>query len=340
MRLAFFRIFAHQKTAFSANPGSFSKRRGISKIIINIIKMQKTAPALLVLAAGMGSRYGGMKQLDRIGPSGETIMDYSVYDAIQSGFGKVVFVIRKSFEKAFREQVADKLRGKIEVEIAFQELSGLPGNFRCPDERKKPWGTGHAIWVAKDLIRENFAVINADDFYGREAISLMGNHLLSQTPYERGKYSMVGYRLENTLSEHGHVSRGVCRVNHQGMLLNVEEFKALEKDSSGTILSNGQPTKLTADEVVSMNFWGFSPDIFTHLEEKLKKFLATQINSEKGEFFIPMVVDELIRENRAKVKVLPSKSRWFGVTYKKDKEKAELTLRQMISRGIYPARLW
>jgi len=298
------------------------------------------APALLVLAAGMGSRYGGMKQLDRIGPSGETIMDYSVYDAIRSGFGKVVFVIRKSFEEAFREQVADKLKGKIPVEIAFQELSDLPGGYLCPRERDKPWGTGHAIWVAKGLIRENFAVINADDFYGREAISLMGEHLLSQNPGEKGKYSMVGYRLDNTLSEHGHVSRGVCQVDQQGMLLNVEEFKALEKVSGGTILSNGTPTQLTTDEVVSMNFWGFSPDIFIHLEEKMTDFLATGIDSEKGEFYIPMVVDELIREGKASVRVLPSKSRWFGVTYKKDKEKAVTLLRQLINQGIYPESLW
>ncbi len=298
------------------------------------------APALLVLAAGMGSRYGGMKQLDRIGPSGETIMDYSVYDAIRSGFGKVVFVIRKSFEEAFREQVADKLKGKIPVEIAFQELSDLPGGYLCPREREKPWGTGHAIWVAKDLIRENFAVINADDFYGREAISLMGRHLLSQSPLEKGKYSMVGYRLDNTLSEHGHVSRGVCQVDKQGMLLNVEEFKALEKAPGGNILSNGSPTHLTTDEVVSMNFWGFGPDIFIHLEEKMKDFLATGIDSEKGEFFIPMVVDELIREGKARVRVLPSKSRWFGVTYKKDKDKAVKMLRQLINQGIYPERLW
>ncbi len=298
------------------------------------------APALLILAAGMGSRYGGMKQLDRIGPSGETIMDYSVYDAIRSGFGKVVFVIRKSFEKAFREQVADKLKGKIKVEIAFQELSDLPNGYRCPDGREKPWGTGHAIWVARDLIRENFAVINADDFYGRGAISLMADHLLSQKPGEKGKYSMVGYRLENTLSDHGHVSRGVCQVDPRGMLLNVEEFKALEQDSNGFIISNGQKPQLTRDEVVSMNFWGFGPDVFPHLEEKMMDFLATRIETEKGEFFIPMVVDELIRENKAEVRVLPSQSQWFGVTYKQDKEKAADALREMISRGMYPARLW
>lgn len=294
----------------------------------------------MILAAGMGSRYGGMKQLDRIGPSGETIMDYSVYDAIRSGFGKVVFVIRKSFEEAFRTQIADKLKDKVQVEIAFQELADLPGGYHCPDNREKPWGTGHAIWVARDLIGENFAVINADDFYGRGAISLMADQLLSQKPDEKGKYSMVGYRLENTLSDHGHVSRGVCRVSPRGMLSKVEEYKALGKDSRGNILSNGQKTQLTPDEVVSMNFWGFGPDIFARLEEKMKEFLATRIDTEKGEFFIPMVVDELIRENRAEVQVLPSQSRWFGVTYKQDKEKAVEALREMIGRGIYPSRLW
>lgn len=297
-------------------------------------------PTLLILAAGMGSRYGGMKQLDRVGPSGETIMDYSVYDAIRAGFGKVVFVIRKGFEKEFQEQVVQPILPYIDVELAFQETESLPDDFVCPENRTKPWGTGHAVWVTRNQIAEPFAVINADDFYGREAFVTIASFLQACSPKEHGKYAMCGYRLKNTLSEHGQVSRGVCKADEHNMLTSVTEYKAIERADDGTILSNGEPAGLHPDDIVSMNFWGFCPDIFQHLDEKLTHFLNDHLNDQGAEFFIPFAVDELIRDNKASVTILPNNAKWFGVTYKADKEKAEEILREMTANGAYPERLW
>ncbi len=298
------------------------------------------ANTLLVLAAGMGSRYGGMKQLDRLGPSGECIMDYSVYDALHSGFDKVVFVIRKSFEGAFREHVVEKLKNKIKVELAFQEHGDLPGGFRCPADREKPWGTGHAIWVARNLISEPFTVINADDFYGREAFKAMGDYLQTLPENSESHYAMCGYRLENTLSDHGHVSRGICQVDSGGMLKTVQEYTAIEQDRDGQIISQGKPVNLRPDDLVSMNFWGFTPDIFKHLDQKMHAFLAESIQDPKAEFYIPFVVDELIRVGKAQVKVLKTRAKWFGVTYKEDREKAVEAIQDMVARNVYPAKLF
>jgi UTP-glucose-1-phosphate uridylyltransferase len=295
---------------------------------------------LVVLAAGMGSRYGGMKQLDRLGPSGETIMEYSVYDALQAGFNKVVFVIRRSFENEFREAILNRIQHKIQVELAFQELDDLPAGFTCPADRKKPWGTAHALWVCKDVVNEPFAVINADDFYGREAYEAMARYLGSLADNSAGHYAMCGYRLRNTLSEHGEVSRGICQVNEQGLLENVAEHTAIARNTDGQITSKGQLAGLQADDIVSMNFWGFTPDIFEKLNSKLVTFLTKSIHEAKSEFYIPIVVDELIREKQAQVFVLSSQASWFGVTYKEDKQDAINQLQHQVSKGIYPNKLW
>lgn len=296
---------------------------------------------LLVLAAGMGSRYGGMKQLDHLGSSGETIMDYSVYDALRAGFGKVVFVIRKSFEDDFRKNILDKLAGHVETALAFQELDDLPGGHLCPNNREKPWGTGHAIWVAREVIEGPFAVINADDFYGKEAFAVMADYLggLSASG-KKGQYAMCGYALDKTLSEYGRVSRGVCLVDENENLKKVTEHTDIGKNKDDHIISYYTGTIFKPDTAVSMNFWGFSPDIFDHLEEKLKRFLATGLDQPKSEFYIPMVVDELIGEGKASVRVLPADSHWFGVTYREDKEVAVASLRQLVLAGVYPDNLW
>ena len=298
---------------------------------------------LLVLAAGKGSRYGGMKQLDRVGPSGETIMDYSVYDAIRAGFNKVVFVIRRSFEQEFREVFVERLKDKIQVELAFQELDNLPMDIRFSPEREKPWGTGHAIWVAKHLINEPFAVINADDFYGYSAYETMARYLKNNVAKSPGLYAMAGYLLENTLSEHGKVARGICKVDANGFLENVKEHNAIHRLENGKIVSEnegGGLTTLNPDDIVSMNFWGFGTDLFRHLEEKILFFMKVNAFDLKAEFFIPKVVDELVSKGKVKVRVLPCDASWFGVTYREDKEKVMESIKQMIDSGAYPDNLW
>ena len=295
---------------------------------------------LVILAAGMGSRYGGMKQLDRLGPSGETIMEYSIYDALQAGFNKIVFVIRKHFEKEFHEAIVKKINPHVQVQLAYQETEMLPDGFVCPKEREKPWGTGHALWVCKQLVQDPFAVINADDFYGREAFQVIAEHLRSQHPEDMGSYAMVGYHLNRTLSEHGSVSRGICRVDNKGKLKRVTEHTAIEKNEKGQIFSNQSESELDENAIVSMNFWGFTPDFFEHLESKLKLFLKENINQTKSEFYIPFVVDDLIGEDMASVKVLSSEAQWFGVTYKEDKEQAVKQLQQKVDAGVYPNKLW
>ncbi len=296
---------------------------------------------LLILAAGMGSRYGGMKQLDHLGPSGETIMDYSVYDAIQSGFNKVVFVIRKGFADDFRKKVLNKWEGKVETALAFQEINMLPDGFTSPDNREKPWGTGHAIWVAGQVTDGPFAVINADDFYGREAFEVMAEYLSKNSGGNlNGQYAMCGYQLANTLSDHGRVSRGVCLLGQDRKLKKITEHTDIGRGTDGHIVSHHDGTTLGDDTMVSMNFWGFGTDMFSHLEEKLRTFLSRHIDQPKSEFYIPMVVDDLIKEGKASVKVLQSKARWFGVTYKEDKDVAAASLRKLVKEGVYPENIW
>lgn len=296
-------------------------------------------PTLLILAAGMGSRYGGLKQLDRLGSSGETIMDYSIYDAIRAGFGKVVFVIRKSFENEFKKVFVEKLEGKIAVELVYQELDNLPQGIEYNKERVKPWGTGHAILVAKDAINEPFAVINADDFYGAEAYAEMVRFLGNQA--NQNTYAMCGYLLGKTLSDFGSVSRGVCKINNQGYLVEVNERTSIEKNNGQiTYDEQGKKTPLSENDVVSMNFWGFHPSIFTYLNEKFTAFAKENAANLKSEFFIPFVVDDLMKENKVNTKVLQSEASWFGVTYQADRPVAVEKLKSLVAQRKYPNKLW
>ena len=297
-------------------------------------------PTLLILAAGMGSRFGGLKQVEPVGPNGEAIIDYSIYDAIKAGFGKVVFIIRESFADAFREKFDKKLQGKIKVEYVYQELNILPEGFTLPEGREKPWGTAHAILVAKDVINEPFCALNADDFYGFKAYQVMADFLSDSS--SESEFSMVGYHLKNTLSDFGTVSRGICNVDENDHLKKiVETTKILRKDN--TVISveeDGSETLLTGNEIVSMNNWGFKPSIFKTLEQKFTTFLQTEINKPKSEMYIPSVVFDLIRENKATVKVLEANSPWFGVTYKEDKPFVVEKIRKLINQGEYPEKLF
>ncbi|MFW5773119.1 MAG: nucleotidyltransferase family protein [Tangfeifania sp.] len=296
-------------------------------------------PTLLILAAGMGSRFGGLKQVEPVGPNGEAIIDYSIFDAIRAGFGKVVFVIRESFADAFQEKFGDKLAGKIEVEYVFQELGNLPKGFKLPEGREKPWGTAHAILVARDVINEPFCALNADDFYGFNAYKVMADFLKeSANPKE---YSMVGYKLENTLSDFGSVSRGICQVNQNDELESIVETKKIFKRGD-KIISEGpdeSEEELTGNETVSMNIWGFKTSIFPVLEEKFNQFLRTEIDKPKSEMYIPSVVFEMINEGKATVKVLKTDSPWFGVTYKEDKPAVVNKIKSLIKKGYYPSEI-
>ena len=297
-------------------------------------------PTLLILAAGMGSRFGGLKQVEPVGPSGEAIIDYTIFDAIRAGFGKVVFIIRESFADAFREKFDAKLQGKIEVEYVFQELDNLPEGFTLPPHREKPWGTAHAILVAKDVINEPFCALNADDFYGKNAYSVMADFLTNST--DDSEYSMIGYQLDKTLSDHGTVSRGICAVNEKMNLVKIVETTKIEKRGEKVISieEDGKEVMLTGNEHASMNIWGFKPSIFQTLESKFTDFLKTEIDQPKSEMYIPSVVFEMIKEQSAKVKVLEADSPWFGVTYKEDKPIVINKLRSLINAGDYPEKLW
>jgi len=298
-------------------------------------------PTLLVLAAGMGSRYGGLKQIDPVGPSGEIIIDYSIFDAMRAGFGKIVFIIRKEIEESFKETIGTRFEGKILVEYAYQELDALPGGFELPAERAKPWGTGHAILAAKNVINEPFAVINADDFYGKSGYQLLADYLSSAKDGEMADFCMVGYILRNTLSEHGSVARGVCGLDSDGNLENVVEMTKIEKvGDSARNAEEGAEKDLTGDEIVSLNLWGFTPSIFVHLENLFVEFLKENINEPKKEFFIPSVVDALIKQGRATVKVLKSSDSWFGITYRDDKPKVVESVNKLVAEGIYPDKLF
>jgi NDP-sugar pyrophosphorylase family protein len=295
-------------------------------------------PTLLILAAGMGSRFGGLKQVTPVGPSGETIIEYSIYDAIRAGFGKVVFVIREGFASHFIERFEPMLGGKIQTEYVYQELEYIPSGFIIPDGREKPWGTGHAILMAKNAINEPFAAINADDFYGENAFKAMADFLVSK---QSSGYSMVGYRLKNTLSEFGSVSRGVCEVGPDQALKHIVERTNIRINEGKIVMDvDGTEVSLTGDEIVSMNFWGFQPGFFGFLEKSFTCFLEKSGNGLKTEFYIPSVVFEMIIEQGVKVEVLRADSPWFGVTYKEDHPLVVEKLRQLVAQGIYPVNLW
>ncbi|SUZ83576.1 uncharacterized protein METZ01_LOCUS36430 [marine metagenome] len=288
---------------------------------------------LLVMAAGMGSRYGGLKQLEAVGPGGETIIDYSVYDAIRAGFNKVVFIIRKDFEQEFTSQITDKYAGKIQVEFAFQDLHDLPDGFTCPEGREKPWGTGHAILTAADLIHEPFVAINGDDFYGLESFEVVAKYYQSG----RSTFSMVAFQLDKTLSEFGGVTRGLCTVK-DGLLDTVIETGELRQSDHG--ISSDRDIELDGNEPVSMNVWGFTPDLFDYLQSMFVDFLEKEGNEMKSEYLIPFVVNGLIRSGQEKVHVLRSNAAWFGVTYKKDRTFVLGEIQKLIQMGVYPEKLF
>jgi len=300
-------------------------------------------PTLVVLAAGMGSRYGGLKQMDPMGPNGETVLDYSVFDAIRAGFGRVVFIIREDFADAFKNGVGARFAGRIEVDYAFQRLDDLPAGFDVPEGRAKPWGTAHAVRAARDVVTGPFAVINADDFYGRDAYQRAADFLAAPaTPNGVSHYAMVGYPLVNTLSDHGDVNRGICSLDDAGLLTYVEEFVAIEREADGVIRGNaldGSRRVIDAATPVSMNFWAFTPCLFGLLETEFTAFLKDHGEKEKSEFYIPTLVDSLIRNGSADCRVLETNSQWFGVTYPDDKPHVVASIRSLIDAGEYPAHL-
>ncbi|MCP5556224.1 MAG: nucleotidyltransferase [Verrucomicrobiaceae bacterium] len=302
-----------------------------------------TKPTLLILAAGMGSRYGGLKQLDAMGPSGEVVLDYSVFDAIRAGFGKVVFVIRRDFEEQFRTQVGARFQDRIQVEYAFQDLNDLPEGFTVPADRVKPWGTAHAVLAAEGCVKEPFLMINADDFYGYDAFQKIAQDLMTERPDDGlSHYSMVGFYLKNTLSDFGSVARGVCTLTDRGTLDSVTEMTKIFKTETGAENRENpeNPVVLTGEEVVSMNFFGFTPDIFARLRSAFTEFLKTSGQDLKAECFVPKEVDVLIKAGKADVRVMESTGQWFGVTYPEDKEEVMKSIRALVEAGEYPASLW
>lgn len=301
-------------------------------------------PTLLILAAGMGSRYGGLKQMDPVGPSGETIMDYSIFDAVRAGFDKVVFIIRKDFEEAFRSQILPKYEGKVKLELAFQDPKDLPAGCTFPEGREKPWGTAHAIRSARNIIDAPFAAINADDFYGADAFKQLATFLSTVDTEARPKrFAMVGYRLDQTLSENGSVARGICDVSPDGKMQGVTEMTKIVRKPDGTIQNEedpAAPVPLTGDSRVSLNLWGFTPALFEGMEERFTEWFHEHEGQLKAEWYIPFYVDELIKAGKATVDVLPTNSSWFGVTYREDKPLVVESIRKMVEAGDYPAKLW
>lgn len=301
-------------------------------------------PTLLVMAAGVGSRYGSLKQLERFGPNQQTLIEYALYDAMQSGFGKVVFVIRRALLQDFEQVYFRKLSGKINLSYVLQEADKLPDGFALSSGRTKPWGTGHAVWVSASQIHEPFAVINGDDFYGRQSFRLMAQELelMCSSPTLSGTYGMIAYPLRHTLSENGYVSRGVCEVDQTGYLQSVTERTQIASSDKGIYYkdASGHLFPLTGEEPVSMNLTGFTPGIFTHLEQYLSAFLKENINNLQTEFFLPSVINWLIRSGQARVKVHISPEKWFGVTYPEDKKRVEQQLMNLTKAGVYPENLW
>ncbi|MEP6646572.1 MAG: sugar phosphate nucleotidyltransferase [Saprospiraceae bacterium] len=301
---------------------------------------KKERISLVVLAAGMGSRYGGLKQMDSFGPNGETIIDYSLYDAHRAGFRHVVFIIRDFFADKFKEVFEPRMKGRMETDYVFQEMEDIPHPFDIPSDRERPWGTGHAIWVAHSVISGPFAVINADDYYGPESYKTLYDFLSEKRDKE--EYSVVGYQLENTLSEYGTVNRGICQVDENDYLIDIEECKQIGRDENGVIsFPDGDSIRiLLPDAPVSMNMWGFYPSYFTFFEKQFDTFLKENISDFKSEFYIPTLVDTLIKSNQRQTKVLHSDAEWFGVTYREDKEFVTARLNELLREGIYPIDLW
>lgn len=299
-------------------------------------------PTLLVLAAGLGSRYGGIKQMDPVGPDGEFVLDYSLYDAWQAGFAKAVLVIRDGMQEALDEHFRGRLQKRLQVEYAVQRLSDLPADFSCPAARQKPWGTGHAIWSARQLISSPFAAINADDFYGRDAYLRLGDFLRGLTPEGPETYALVAYRLNNTLSEHGAVSRGICDKTPDGFLRSVVERTSIEGTDNGARFrdADGRWQPLHGGEPASMNFWGFDARLFGRLESLFIEFLQARGGEEKSEFYIPTVVDTLIQRHQCRVRVLETAERWFGMTYAEDRPLVVRKIADLTARGVYPRSLW
>ena len=296
-------------------------------------------PTLLILAAGMASRYGSMKQIQSFGPSGETIMDYSIYDAIRAGFKKVVFIIREEFADDFREIFEPKLKDKIKIEYVYQDLRSFLNGREVPAERTKPWGTAHAVLSAKNAVSEPFAVINADDFYGRDAFEKAAAFLRNEC--SPTVYSIIGYELLKTLSDHGTVNRGVCVVDEKGNLVSIaERLNIAEKDGKIVCDDNQEPHELPRDSKVSMNFWCFDPSIFTYTEQLFDEFLAENISKPKSEFFIPIVADKFINDGVGVIEIIPTSSQWFGVTYKEDAPEVQKRLDELVDNGEYPQNLW
>jgi hypothetical protein len=297
-------------------------------------------PTLFILAAGMGSRYGGLKQIDGLGPNGETIMDYSVFDALRAGFGKIVFVIRKDFEQDFRNVVLSKYEDKVPCEICFQSLDKVPEGYTYNPERTKPWGTNHAVLMGKDLIHEPFAVINADDFYGKESFQVLAD-FLTQTQDKKGEYCMVGYHVANTLSENGSVSRGVCSTDDNGYLTDVVERTHIEQIGANVVYTeDGVDTIIAPNTPVSMNMWGFTPEYFEYAQEAFKEFLTNYGQELKKEFYIPTLVNDMIVAGKATCKVLDTPAKWFGVTYAEDRPQVVMKLNDLIKKGVYPEKLF
>jgi dTDP-glucose pyrophosphorylase len=297
-------------------------------------------PTLLVLAAGMGTRYGGNKQLDEVGPSGETIIDYSIYDAIRAGFNKIVFVIRRDIEDQVKERFVERLKNRIEVDYVFQEITNLPEGVKVSPDRQKPWGTSHAILVTEKKIREPFGVINADDYYGVESFKILHDFLVNDK--DPNCYTIVGYKLGNTLSDHGHVNRGVCSVGSNGLLQNIVEVRQIEKTYNGAKApgNDGKEQHFTGNEVVSMNLWGFKPSCYGFLGKEFRNFINKYGMDLKSELDIPTSIDNFVKSGEITIKILMSNERWFGVTYREDKPFVVENIKKMIRNGTYPARIY
>lgn len=299
-------------------------------------------PTLLILAAGMGSRYGSLKQIDRFGPSGETIVEYAIYDALRAGFGKIVMVVRQSFVDEVVEIVVNRAMKKADISFVYQELENLPPGFTLPPERGKPWGTGHAVLMAADQINTPFAVVNADDFYGASSYGIMADFLSKPQTGNLEEYCLVDYQLDNTLSESGAVSRGVCKVDSKGYLTDITEHTKISRNGNKIMsqIAGKETVFFTGQERVSMNLMGFRPSMFGHLQQQFIDFLKLNVNNHSTEFYIPFAMNEVVRTGKARVKVLPTHERWFGVTYRAEKEMVTNNLKDLVQQGIYPADLW